>query len=118
MRTLAKPNDDPSSVFLTCISNFTDAALKAKLSSIAPLISSSAAEFDTAATSAKLHLLHGHSKVGRYVTAKEMSTVYRTKMARRNTPGRPIYDQLTAIMHHPALFFACIEQTSATNPMA
>jgi hypothetical protein len=26
--------------------------------------------------------------------------------------------ELAAIMHHPALFFGCIEQTSATNPMA
>ena len=26
--------------------------------------------------------------------------------------------KLAAIMHHPALFFGCIEQTSATNPMA
>jgi hypothetical protein len=33
-------------------------------------------------------------------------------------PKQHVACPLAAIMHHPALFFACIEQTSATNPMA
>jgi 5-methylcytosine-specific restriction endonuclease McrA len=96
MQKLPKPIDSPLEVFQTCISNIQNDNLKTRLTSVEANIVVAAAEFDTAATQAKLHTLVTQTTVNGVVTRDEMSDVYDFKMARKNTPGRPFYDKLMA----------------------
>jgi 5-methylcytosine-specific restriction endonuclease McrA len=100
MRTLPKPAAVPADVFTTCISRIADAALRGRLTAVTPLITAAAAEFDTAAQNSTTHRIRAQAKIGRSVTTKEMSAVYTGRMAKKESPGRAIYDELMAAPSH------------------
>jgi hypothetical protein len=96
MRKLAKPADAPSDVYLACISAVRDPNLKKRLASVAGNVVSAASEFASAASLATLHMLPPQSNVGGVVSKEEMADVYVLRMAKKGTPGRPVYDKLMA----------------------
>jgi len=99
VRKLGKPVDDPENVFLTCISRVRDPALKARLLSVKTDVKAASDEFEAAASTATLHLLLPQANVGA-VSKDEMSDVYTIRMAKKGTPGRPIYDRLMSAPAH------------------
>lgn len=96
MRSIAKPSDDPKDVYLTCINRVEDPGLKNRLESIADNVRDAAVEYDRNATDGSLYRLDEHDNVAGVVTKKEMEKVYTSRMAKKGTPGRPIYDKLKA----------------------
>jgi hypothetical protein len=98
MRKLTKPSEDPSAVFLTCISKVRDANLKARLTSVEQDIVKAAEAFEKAATLGTLHSLAAQPTEN--VTQEEMSGVYEYRMVPKDSPGRPFYDKLLASPPH------------------
>ena len=98
MRKIAKPTDDPTTVFLTCISRVRDADLKARLTAVEPAVRAAAAAYEGAATTSVLHTLVPQVTDG--VTQHEMSEVYEYRMVDRRSPGRPFYDAILALPPH------------------
>jgi hypothetical protein len=96
MRPLPKPTDDPSAVFLTCISNIRTPLLKERLTLIAPRIAAAAILYESAGATASFHAIAPNGLAGTEVTQRQMVGVYNQRMARKNSPGRPIYDRLKA----------------------
>ena len=99
MLQLPLPQDEngipfvPVKVFDLCISQIRDARLKARLLRIRNLIASAAADYDVAATAARLWELPAQTHVG-LVTAREMMDVYSLRMVPKTQPGRPVYDKI------------------------
>jgi hypothetical protein len=77
MRKLPLPTDDPSHVFLTCISRVADQAFKARLTAIEPDIVSASTNYRAAGVTATFHTIIAQTHVGAQITA-----------------GRPTYDKL------------------------
>lgn len=94
MRKLAKPLDDPELVFLTCISRVKDTDLKSRLISIKSAIVIAANEFETAASTTMIHTVKPQDDVSKIVTKQEMLDVYTNRMAKKDAPGRSIYNKL------------------------
>jgi 5-methylcytosine-specific restriction endonuclease McrA len=100
MRKLTKPLDDPGSVFLTCISRVRNIGLKSRLTSVEATIVAAANEFEAAASTTTLHTLLPQNDVNGIVTKQEMLEVYTNRMAKKDAPGRSIYDKLLAAPVH------------------
>jgi 5-methylcytosine-specific restriction endonuclease McrA len=96
MQKLARPADDPEEVFVQCISRVRDKTLKTRLMSVKAAIISAAQSYERASTAAQLFRLQSHEAVNGIVTKDEMEAVYTDRMAKKNAPGRPIYDRLLA----------------------
>jgi hypothetical protein len=94
MQKLVKPNDDPESVFLMCISRVRDDNLKTRLTSMSSAIKDYANQFEIAASNTTLHALRPYNNVGGIVTNEEIIAVYTDRMVKRDSPGRDIYDKL------------------------
>lgn len=94
MRRIVKPNYDPKDVYLTCISHVEDTILKSRLESVSNNVRDAAVEYDRNATDGRFYLLDEHDDVAGVVTREEMEKVYTTRMAKKGTPGRPIYEKL------------------------
>jgi 5-methylcytosine-specific restriction endonuclease McrA len=94
MISLGRPPQDAGNVFAVCISRVKDAALKARLESVAQAVINATAEFDNAATNNQLHQIVRDNLVGGIVTMSEMEAVYTQRMAKKGAPGRDIYDAL------------------------
>jgi hypothetical protein len=99
MRTLAVPTESAVDVFTTCISNVRDADLKRRLSSLKPAVQASEVEFRAAASTATYFRMGRTNGVGA-VSTKEMTDVYKYRMAKKETPGRPIYDKIILSAKH------------------
>jgi hypothetical protein len=94
MRKLCKPKDEPVAVFLQCVEGVRSPTLRARFQGVTPEIRAAAEAFDAAAVVGALHTLEEHRDVAGFVTEKEMSGLYETKMARRDARGRRVYDAL------------------------
>ncbi len=96
MRPLPIPGDDAETVFLTSISNYEDAGLRARLITFAPQIGKASDDY----IKAKGELLkcqvvkRNAALVG--VTKDELIAVYNGKFAKAAQPGRPFYDRIKA----------------------
>jgi len=93
MRRVQKPTEDAGEVFQTCIDIVRSTSLRARLSSIRPVIEAAADDYETSASSVMLHTLPTADHING-VTKDEMSDVYEFRMVRQGTPGRSIYDRL------------------------
>src|SRR5574337_708915 len=93
MRKLTKPTEKPLDVFRLCISNYSDAALKARLNSAETEVVKQADDFEVKVKVPELFKIKTQTNVGS-ASAKEMENVYTFKMARKKAPGRALYDKL------------------------
>lgn len=96
MRPLPKPDDDPSAVYLQCISRVEDGALRAQLVAVEPLVVNAAREFDMAGIAGTLSAIGPQNNVGG-ISGAEMIAVYKQRMVKKTSPGRPIYDRLMSV---------------------
>jgi len=94
MRALNRPVEDPKKVFSTCISIIRNADLKSRLNSCTSLIGEAAMEFEDKLKIDELHTIAIETVVNKNVTAKELEKVYTFRMAKKNTPGREIYNKI------------------------
>lgn len=99
MRKLTKPLDDPGIVFRTCISRVRNVDLKSRLTAIEVSVVAAAKAFDNAASTTTLHTLIPQNDVNG-ATMREMSDVYTNRMAKKDAPGRLLYDKLLAAPEH------------------
>lgn len=97
MRNLQRPAEDPDAHFLTCIERIRNRPLRDRLRSIRPNVAAASAEFHAHAIVSSLHALPAQANVAGVVTTAEMVDVYDGRMARRRSPGRPVYDRLMAL---------------------
>jgi hypothetical protein len=100
MRNLAKPSDDPGAFFLTCISRVRNLDLKSRLTSVQSAIVTAANEFEVAASTATIHKLALQEDIFEIVTKQEMIEIYTNRMAKKDAPGRPLYDKLLSSCAH------------------
>jgi hypothetical protein len=100
MWKLEKPTMTSRQTYLACISRVRNAALRTRLGLITTDIVRASAEFESAASKARLHTLVTTNTVGGQVTKDEMSDVYTLRMAKMTGPGRSIYDELLAAPAH------------------
>jgi hypothetical protein len=94
MWSVTRPTMNASAVFQTCANGLRDTGLRHRLLSILPDIAGAALDYETRATSSDLHLIPTATSIGGAVTRDEMVRLYEQRMARRDSPGRPVYDQL------------------------
>jgi hypothetical protein len=94
MWKIPKPRISALHCFETCIAGIRDIDLKNRMRAACGAISLAESEFDHAAINTNLHLISPSVLVGEVVTAQEMTSVYDHRMARNNSRGRNIYDQL------------------------
>ena len=88
------PIQDSEEVFLQCISLVKDKNLKKRLVSISGEIKHAGLAYEEKASEMKLYSVLPKSIVGRDVNRKEMSAIYKQRMAKPNAPGREVYDKL------------------------
>lgn len=96
MRSLPIPSQLAREVFELCISKVRNADLKRRLQAVATLVESEAAKLEEAARAGTLHALPQQGVLNGDVQADEMEKVYTSRMAKADTPGRPVYDALLA----------------------
>ena len=94
MKTVNKPNLSAKDTFLTCISIVRNAELKDKLIACENLIAQAETEFDSNISKGNIYTIRLEEVVNGNVTAKELENVYTQRMAKKDTPGRVIYDKL------------------------
>jgi hypothetical protein len=97
VRFLPRPADGGAAAFALCTSQVRDAALRARLTSVAGAIAHAEIDFDTLAAAATQYTIPTASDVGGVVTAEEMVNLYDRRMASARGVGRPIYDRIKAI---------------------
>lgn len=93
MRRLNRPTEAARVVFVDCADGVGDAGLRARLLAVADMIQAEAVRYGEAAEGSELHLLDEQGAVGA-VSGAEMMALYDSRMARKGSPGRPLYDQL------------------------
>jgi len=96
MKTVDKPTFNAEDTFLSCISIVQNVALKAKLTACKGLIKQAESEFDSKVTTKDIHTIKIETVVNNNVTTKELEKVYTQRMAKKDVPGRIIYDKLFA----------------------
>ncbi|NTW88512.1 MAG: hypothetical protein HGB26_05170 [Desulfobulbaceae bacterium] len=94
MIKLDRPSQQPGEVFTTCINRVRDIHLKNRLEGALQAVIDASTEFDNAASHTRLHQIIPQTMVGGLVTQLEMESVYTQRMAKKDAPGRDIYDQL------------------------
>ena len=94
MKTVKKPNISARDTFQTCISIVKNPDLKARLNACENLITGAETEFDTKIRTKNIHTIKKEDVVNGNVTAKELVNVYTQRMAKKDVPGRIIYDKL------------------------
>ena len=97
MRKLQKPTDLPVDVFLDCISNYQDEALKNRLTSYCNEIKTASETFEKEIINTRLHTLAVQEEIEGVVNKTEMIAVYDNKFSKKGQPGRIYYDKLMAV---------------------
>lgn len=97
MIKLKTPDLDAGDVFALCISRVRNAALKARLASVAPDVIQASNTFEDLATHVRLYEFVREAVIGGVVTASEMEAVYTQRMVPKTAPGRTAYDQLMSL---------------------
>ena len=113
MRKLKKPCDDPQDTFLLCISRVRDNRLKNRLESIADNVCEAAEVYNHCGENGIFYTIEPRDNIAGTVTKIEMERVYTYRMAKKRTPGRPIYDKLKAAAPH-AICPLCGHRTITT----
>lgn len=94
MWKIDKPNLTAGDTFDTCIAGLRDADLKNRMEAVRHHVVAAEAAFDAAANGRSLHTIAGAATIANTVNAKEMATLYDRHMARENSRGRSLYDEL------------------------
>lgn len=102
MRAIAKPIDDPCSVFSVCVGSIQNVDLKTRLSQLSSGYGDIASNYEFLATVAQLSSLVVHtgddaSVVLGSVTKGELTSLYTQQMVGEKKPGRLIYEKLRAL---------------------
>jgi hypothetical protein len=96
MLKLDHPSYSAEDTFATCISRVRTPALKARLVSATQSIIDASEAYEIAAEAQTLDQIVQQPLINGTVTTAEMEAVYTDRMAKQNTPGRPIYDDIFA----------------------
>lgn len=96
MRSLPIPLQQAREVFELCISRVRNVDLKGRLQAVATFVEQEAINFEAAVRAGTIHSLPRQGVLNGDVLADEMEKVYTNRMAKADTPGRPIYDALLA----------------------
>jgi len=99
MRCVVPPDLDAGETFATCISRVKDQVLKSRLYAIQPQIESCAANYVCKAQSKELHQMPTTRDIGD-VPGEELVKTYTNRMAKKDQPGRPVYEQLKLLPAH------------------
>lgn len=94
MKKLDKPIFTGQYVFEECINKIRDADLKKRLSACKPLIQDAEKELNSKISKGKVHTIVVEKIVNKNVDSKELEKVYTSRMAKKDAPGRSIYDKL------------------------
>lgn len=94
MKTVNKPNPSAKNTFNTCISIVKNADLKNRLEACENLIIQAESEFKAKITTGYIYTILSEDTVNGNVTAKELENVYTQRMAKKDVPGRIIYDKI------------------------
>ena len=100
MLKINRPRHTAYQTFMKCISRVKEPKLKLRLKAIAQIVANTSADLDAAAGRQELHKLSRDTLVGSGVTKEEMEAVYTQRMAKKNAPGRTIYDELISAPIH------------------
>lgn len=96
MLKLDHPAHSAEDAFAACISRVRTPALRARLVSATQSIVDASHAYEIAAKAQTLDQIVREPLVDGIVTTAEMEAVYTDRMAKQNTPGRPIYDDIFA----------------------
>lgn len=97
MIKIQQPELDVGEVFSTCISRIRNNDLRLRLNFIKPDIINASLLFEQLATSKHFYQFVRKDVVGVNVTTEEMEKVYNGRMAKKNAPGREIYDEIKSL---------------------
>ena len=92
MLSITPPTETATDSFAACISIVENPGLRRRLECISGYIERADSAFQAHARTATLYMLRGEDGVDGSVTTEEMKQLYESRMVRRNTPGRRIYD--------------------------
>lgn len=107
MRTIVRPLNEVSQVFLTCVQNTRNKYLKKKLTNTLPQLKQSQKEFDIKAGSNKLHKIKPVTKFHSGLMPEQMVKVYTNRMARKKSPGRMFYDVILSMAPQGLCPYCC-----------
>lgn len=96
MRRIPKPTEQVKDIYSTCVAGFRDSPLKNKLVKALDEVVKESKKFEVKAASNTLHKIKKIKRFKSGASAKQMISVYSTKMARKKSPGRDFYDQILA----------------------
>lgn len=94
MKTVDKPSYNAKDTFSLCISIVRDVDLKKRLLACENLIIQAEEEFNSKITTGQIYTISKEHNINGNVTAKELEKVYTQRMAKKDVPGRAIYDKL------------------------
>jgi hypothetical protein len=94
MWSLNFPKHTASDAFNACISRVRNPTLKARLGAASSFVVAADAHYLFAGNNQLFHTVTRSSIVPPDVTTEEMEAVYTTRMARKDAPGREVYDEI------------------------
>jgi 5-methylcytosine-specific restriction endonuclease McrA len=94
MWKLVKPALDTGETYRICIRRVRNPDFKTRLQSIENEVVQASVNYDNAAKNEHLHTIDSSEDIGGKVTKKEMSKIYTNSMAKKDAPGRHIYDEI------------------------
>lgn len=97
MRSVTRPEFSAEQTYAQCISRVRNRELKSRLQRIMDDVSAAATQYSVDAGNKALHRVARNGTIGGLVTKKDMVNVYDGQMARKGSPGRPIYDAIKAL---------------------
>lgn len=93
MWPVSPPKVDAATSYKLCLSRIADPHLRRRLLRSAHMIALSERAYKSRARAKTLHLMATSIAVGK-VSATEMTQLYDWRMAKKGSPGRPIYDRI------------------------
>jgi hypothetical protein len=94
MWSLNFPKHTAADTFNACISRVKNPALKARLKAASPSVVAADVNYSFVGGHQLFHTVPRSSIVLPDITTEEMETVYSTRMARKDAPGRHVYDDI------------------------
>jgi 5-methylcytosine-specific restriction endonuclease McrA len=94
MWKLEKPTRTAEETYLACISRVKNPDLRRRLNFIKEDVVQASVAFEDAVVTTRLYTLRSSDNVAGQVSKDEMVAVYTDRMAKKDTPGRSIYEEL------------------------
>lgn len=96
MRRLNKPTQDAGETFASCVSIVRNPEMRRHLEALRTNVEAASNDFEAKGLLAEWHLIAQTGSIGP-VPKEELVATYNSRMARPNTPGRLIYDELIIV---------------------